>query len=46
MMLTTLEASIVPVAFEAPERCAIGKRLEGDRKVSAEDVYKADTVYD
>ena len=48
MMLTTLEANIVPVVFEAPERCMIDKRLERDRKgLKAEDIYNAaNTVYD
>ena len=48
MMLTTLEANIVPVVFEAPERCVIDKRLERDRKgLKAEDIYNAaNTVYD
>ena len=41
MMLTTLEANIVPVVFEAPERCVIDKRLEGYKKgLKAEDIYR------
>ena len=46
--LEFLEASIVPVTFEASERCTTDKRLEGYKKgLKAEVVYKvADTVYE
>ena len=47
VLLKSLEANIVPVVFEAPERCVIDKRLEGRKKgFKAEDVHKAaNTVY-
>ena len=46
--LKSFEASIVPVVFEAPERCVIDKRLERDKKgLKAENNYNgAGTAYD